>query len=488
MTKEQMPQDNPIPGDLNIQFSQEIEIEESGFSFRPISGFELEIDGSVYMYSEDGNLEITLMGGNLEEGTSIAELNDELAADFMENFDDFSLTKARTDAIQGVTGFAYKVCFHNAEEQGLGRALICSPSASQYFFILMIASADYWEAFGDRLFKTLKSNVRFHPQFSNELKEVELVEYPDLTIEVHEGISPDEDFMLKIEKGDVSFLLAARSQVTRETVAIKQITTPGGKQLYHHDPPNNEFIRLISDGLMTGTDGEVCFFFPRDNKETLQPGVYQFSFSTEAGMPLQEIQVIIRAGRALDVQTLDLNFWLATSNERFINPTDISHFKQDVRTKINRKLSTMNLIVGEIDCFHPAMDEIAAFSTINIDKDLPDCSYMIAETIERKRALNVGIVDRFVKGDPEVDCEIPAISSGQPGMILSSVSPHTCILVNWSALNGDLDQFVDAIIDQLIIFSGIEFKDTQGQEGQHLIPNHEIAWRLRRHPLFYEAD
>lgn len=488
MSEEQISQDNHIPSDLNLQFGEEIEVEESGFSFRPISGFELEIDGSVYMYSEDGNLEISLMGGKLEEGVSIAELNDDLAADFMENFDDYHLTEAGTDAIQGITGFLNKVRFRNAEEEGLGRALICSPSTGQYFFILMIASADYWEAFGDRLFPTLKSHIHFHPQFIPELEEVEPDEHPDLTIETYEEISPEEDFILRIEKGDVSLLLAARSQVLGETISINEITAPGGKQLYHHDPLSNEFMSLISDGPLISTDGEVCFFFPRDNQLTLQPGTYQFSFSTESGMPFQEIQVVIRAGRALDVQTLDLNFWLASEDERFIDTVDIDQFKGDFRTSLNRKLSTMNLTIGEIVCFHPAMDELTAFSTVNIDTDLADCSYMISETVEHKRALNIGLVDSFVKGDPGTDCEILTISSGQPGMILSSASPHACILVNWSALNGDLDQLADAVIDQLVVFSGIDTKDTQQQEGQHLIPNREIAWRLRRHPIFYEAD
>jgi hypothetical protein len=488
MSEERTPQKNHIPDDLKLQFGDEIEVEGSGFSFRPISGFELEIDGSVYMYSEDGNLEISMMGGRMEEDISIAELDDELAADFMENFDDYSLTEAGTEAILGITGFLSKIRFHNAEEEGLGRALICSPSGSQYFCILVIASADYWEAFGEKLFRTLKSHIRFHPQFTSEMEEVELDEHPDLTIETYEEISAEEDFILRIEKGDVSLLLAAHSRVADEVISITGITAPGGKQLYSYNPANNEFMSLVSDGPLMSMDGEVSFFFPRDNQLPLQPGTYQFTFATESGMPLQEVQVIIRTGRALDVQSLDLNFWLATENERFINLADIDRFKEDFHTTLNRKLSTMNLTVGEISCFNPAMDELAAFSTVNIDTDLADCSYIISETVEKKRALNIGLVDRFINGDPEAPCETSAISSGNPGMILSSASPHACILLNWSAFNGDLDQLADAVIDQLVVFSGINIKDTLQQEGQHLTPNREIAWRLRRHPIFYEAD
>jgi hypothetical protein len=46
----------------------------------------------------------------------------------------------------------------------------------------------------------------------------------------------------------------------------------------------------------------------------------------------------------------------------------------------------------------------------------------------------------------------------------------------------------EAIIQQLIIFSGIETQDTGQPENQPgLILNREIAWRMRRHPLFYDA-
>lgn len=118
----------------HLQFNEEIEMTESGFSFCPIAGFELEIDGSVYMYSEDGNLEINLCGGELNNETSIAELNDELTSDFIENVDEFSLFEAGKDTIQGITGFLNEIRFVNAEEDGIGRALICSPFINQYFF------------------------------------------------------------------------------------------------------------------------------------------------------------------------------------------------------------------------------------------------------------------------------------------------------------------------------------------------------------------
>jgi len=487
MTDEHNQSDAKSFDDFVLHFGDEIEIEESGFSFRPISGFELEVDGSVYMYSEDGNLEISLMGGNLPEGTSMAELNNDLAAEFMENFNNYDLFDAGTDTIQGITGFLNNISFFNAEEEGYGRALICAPHVHQYVFILMIASAEFWKRHGDAVFDALKSQIHFHPQFTSKTEETERLEHPDLTIEIYKEIHPQEDFLLRIEKGDSSLLLAARSHSAHEKITLLDLNAPDGTQLYHFNPDSGEYESLISEAPLVSTDGEVCFFFPINNQHALQPGEYRLAFDTQSGMPLQEIQVIIRSGRALDEQILDINFWLALEDSRFIDPATTTSFETDIRKALDQRLLPHNLRTGGIECFHPAPDELAAFTTINAESDLWDCSYMITDTIENARALNVALVEHLVQGNPPATEQIQAVSSGHPGMILAPASPHACIVIGWSALEGDMSQLADAIIEQLIIFSGIDTTDTKLEPCPFKL-NHEIAWRLRRHPIFYEED
>jgi len=420
--------------DFVLHFEDEIEIEESGFSFRPISGFELEIDGSVYMYSEDGNLEICLMGGELPEGISIAELNDDLVAEFMENFDNYNLFDAGTDMIQGITGFLSDIQFFNAEEEGSGRAFICAPYVHQYAFVLMIGSTEFWHHHGDEVFNALKYQINFHQQFTPKAEEKETLEHPDLTIETYKEIHPEEEFILRIDKGDTALLLAARSYSALETITLLDLIAPDSTRLYHFDPDSGEWESHISKDPLVSTDGEVCLFFPINNQHVLQPGEYQLAFETQSGMPLQEIQVIIRSGRALDEQTLHINLWLALEDSHFIDPATTTAFETDLRKALDQRLLPHNLRIGEINCFHPTPDELIAFKTINVESDLGDCSYMITETVENTRALNVALVDHLVQGDPPAAEEIKAVSSGHPGMILAPASPHACIILGWSAL------------------------------------------------------
>ena len=481
--------ENSIPVDPKQQpefeFGPEIEVEESGFSFQPITGFELEIDGSVYMYSDDGNLEISLVGGILEDDHSIADLNDDLAGEFMENFDSFKLIESGTDNIQNISGFLNRIEFVNAEEDGLGCALICSPYVNQYFFILVITSAEYWHNFGQAVYEALKSRIRFYPHFAPDEVNENADEHPDLTIETFPSLSLEEDFLLQIEKGDTSLLLAARSPDQTDTVYLTSLTAPDGEALYQYIAEEGSIESRLGKQVIEGDEGELCFFFPRDNSLGLHAGAYRFAFKTKSGLPLEEIQVIIRSGRALEMQSMDINLWVATDDEVFNAEDQIDGFVSELTESLVKRLTPLNLIPGKIEVFHAAPDEMEAFSTLSVESDLADCSYMIAETVNNSRALNVGLVQALTGADGAAQM---AVSTGNPGMILSRTTPHGCILAAWPSFNGDIARLVDALIEQLVVLCGIDLEGTQQVEGQSLALNREIAWRLRRHPLFYDAD
>jgi hypothetical protein len=486
MTEPMLTSDQNPPQAPGIQFGEEIILEEAGFSFHPIIGFELEVDGSVYMYSDDGNLEISLVGGELDNQTSIAELNDELAAEFMTNFDEVELIKAGKDDVQGITGFLNRIHFINAEEEGLGMALICSPHINQFFFMLVISSAEHWEKQGFEVFTALKAHIHFHPQFKPEASVVEVNEHPDLTVETFETINSQESAVITIERGDISLLMAARTARKSDQITVTEIIAPGGQALYRYTPSTGDLASEIGDQPLTSSHGELCLHFPFANQQSLQIGAYQFTFATQSGAPLQEVQVIIRQGRALDMQKLDLNLWLALENEHFNQPEYLYQFGVDLRVALREILAPMNLTPGKITFYHPAPDELTAFACINLDSDLADCSYMIAETVENSRALNIGLVERLTRGDPPEDAGVSAVSSGTPGMILSPVSPHACVLVNYTDFIGDFPGLARALVEQLVRFCGGHIES--GQSDQPLVLNRDVLWRLRRHPIFYDAE
>jgi hypothetical protein len=478
--------DQPVQPTPDFQLGEEMILEDAGFSFQPIDGFELEVDDSVYMYSDDGNLEIVMIGGELEHDTSIADLNDELAADFMINFDQFELIEAGKETIQGITGFLNRIRFINAKEEGMGQALICSPHINQYFFLMVISSSEYWEQIGLSVFTTLKNHIHFHPKFKPTTAINENDVHPDLTIETFETIQPEEDLIITVEKGDVFLLLAARASNAHDVISLAEISAPGDKILYHYDPDSGDFHSTIAQSPLISTYGEVCVALSCADQTSFQSGDYRFTFSTSSGLPLGEVQVIIRHTRALDRQKVDLNLWMALENERFNDLNFLAQFKAHLRAALIEHLQPMNLEPGTIEYFHPAPDELDTFSSINLDTDVADISYMIAESVENTRALNVGLIDRFTQGDPPIDADVIAVSSGSPGMILSPISPHACILVNYSAFEEDYAGLAHALIEQLIVFSGVDAPCALPDQPQGL--NQEIELRLRRHPIFYSAE
>lgn len=477
------PSVNPIP----LHFDEEVEMEACGYTFQPISGFKLEINGSVYMYAEDASFEINLIGGQLEEDTSIAELHDALTAEFMADVNYYDLDESGIDSIGNTSGFVNDIRLMNAEEEGQGRSLICSPSINQYFYILAIGSSRAWEQYGLEVFNAVKDRIHFHPQFRPNPSESKSTKHPDLTCETYENIACDEEFVLTIEKGDISLLLAARVESPDQKVWIAKITAPDGNILYHYNPTTDDFASSISETPLEGSQGEVVFFLPRSSNLSLTPGDYQFSFGTQDGHSLQEVQVIIRAGRALDMQKIDLNFWIAIEQEPFSEADQADEFLRSIRNALQQRLEPYNLIPGKTEFLYPAPDELRTFSNLNIDTDLPDCSYMISETVNNGRALNIALVESLYSESDEDLHKLDGLSTGSPGMILSTASPHACIVINWSHFKDDVFKLSETIIQQLVAFSGIDLMGTQQEGSPRAVINREIAWRLRRHPIFYDA-
>jgi hypothetical protein len=388
--------------------------------------------------------------------------------------------------VHGITGLVNKIHFNNAEEEGMGQALICTPHFNQFFFMLVIASTEHWLDQGQEIFSAIKSHIHFHPQFKPAAINTENDKYPDLTIEAFESIMPEENLIVSIVRGDISLLMAAHTAIIQDEITLTGIVAPGDQTLYHYDLESGDLSSQVSDQPIISEHGEICLLLPFANQQALQIGNYRFTFATQRGLPLQDVQVIIRHGRALELQKIDLNLWLALEDEVFNNPDFLAEFETNLRSALAEKMAPMNLAPGKLACYHPAPDELASFATINLDTDLADCSYMIAESVENGRALYIGLVDRFTRGDPPMDSDTPAVSCGSPGMILSPVSPHACILVNYAVLHGNYSALATAIIEQLVYFCGAHPPNTP--PDQPLAINPDLIWRLRKHPLFYDAD
>jgi hypothetical protein len=476
------PESGPTPSQpVQLQLGAQIEMEDYGYSFRPITGFELEIDESVYMYSEDVSVEINLIGGKLEDETSIAELNNQLASEFLSDVDHFVLFEAGTDIIQGITGFINDIHYANLDEEGFGRALICAPYINQYFFILVTASHGDWESLGEVIFQSLKQWVRFHPQFKPVISEGKTATHPDLTIETFQDIPPDEDLLVTIEKMDASLLLSAQSYQPDDQVWLTGVTDPDGNEIYRYDPQTGRFLSQISSQPIQGDHGEACIFFPQSSKTSLRAGMYRVEFATQSGLALQEVRIVIRSSRALGIQKFDLNFWIASNDSDFYDPEFLEQFGSQVTQALKEQLLPHNLAPGEITFFQPAPEELMTFSTLDLQRDLADCSYMVAETVNNHRALNIALVDKLTEG--EVEAQVSAVSCGSPGMILSPGSPHACVVINWQAFKQQVEKFAGTMIEQLLIFSGV----AGPQDDQPIALNRDLAWHLRRHPLFYDA-
>ena len=483
-TNPQDQNDQPI---MSLAFDEEILISEAGFSFQPIQGFELEVDGSVYMYSDDGNLEIIMIGGKINPDIPIIELSRNLAWEFMENFDELNIIDIGNASIQGVSSYLSEIHFYNAGEEGTGQSLICSPYGDQFFFLLVISALERWEQFGQKVFTQIQNYVHFQPKILPKTADAIFSQYSDLTVEVFQSLSPEEDFIITTKKGDLSILLAARTLETQDQIWVTDIFAPGGENCYHYDPTSQKFNSTIVSRPLFSTYGEVCIYLPLISTQPFIPGDYRFTFCTRTGSPIKEIQAIIRRGDLKTRHYMDLNLWLALDDERFNDKIFIKQFEDNLRTALTESMQPLNLIPNVIVSYYPAPDELEPFSFINLEQDLADCSYIISGSVENQRAINIGLVDLFSeKGQPSSPSTI-AVTAGSPGMILSSISPHACILVNYSAVTDNFSSLADEIVKQLIAFLGFETQTDQQIPSQPLQIPSDLLQRIRVHPIFYCA-
>jgi hypothetical protein len=256
------PSDQKIPNTSKLQFGDELFIEGAGFSFRPIIGFELEVDGSIYLYSEDGNLKICIIGGELASQASLVELNDELAADFMINFDEVNLVESGKDLLQGITGWVKEIHFINAEEEGLGRTLICSPHLTQFFFLLVIATAEHWREQGMEVFTAIKDHIHFHPKSAPETKQKAFEKHPDLIVDTFESIYLHESLLVSTLRDDISLLLAARATSIQDEITLLKIMTPNNDILYRYDPESSTLTSQTFTQPLCSNHGELCLLLP----------------------------------------------------------------------------------------------------------------------------------------------------------------------------------------------------------------------------------
>ena len=147
----------PAPTDSPaIPLGDETRLEDQGFAFRALPGFQLDTEYGAQMLAEgadpDSGPAFMLVGGEAADGTTAASLIESLASS------DVVLTEAQPIIVDGYEGLSAELQRTTGDLSGRVVAVMVTPQ--QQFVLFGVAPQDQWDAEISPLFAALLSSVK----------------------------------------------------------------------------------------------------------------------------------------------------------------------------------------------------------------------------------------------------------------------------------------------------------------------------------------
>lgn len=174
-TSTPLPSETPVPTSTSTPTAQPApelgevkEVPEGGFSFRPIIGYDTDIDGAgISLFDKNGTIIITIYGvttysGNQTKGEIIDgflnELKDRGSGEFIKG-------ESSPVTIDGVEGTAIELTGELFDSPLAGQAVLVMPNENQFLYGMGIANIgqgkERWENEGRVVFNSLLETITF---------------------------------------------------------------------------------------------------------------------------------------------------------------------------------------------------------------------------------------------------------------------------------------------------------------------------------------
>jgi hypothetical protein len=144
------------------------EVLEGGFSFRPPSGYQVDLRGpQVGIFDPDHNLIISFMGAtsNPQKQTANEILDEFLAKVFLKANGNYIRDDQVILKVDGVPGVLVEVSGNLSGLEVQGSAMIVMPDTNRYLFGLGLAKTGQnpklWEEQGSKVFKSIIDSIKF---------------------------------------------------------------------------------------------------------------------------------------------------------------------------------------------------------------------------------------------------------------------------------------------------------------------------------------
>ncbi len=165
------PTPTPLP---ELVLADPLIVESGGFSFRPVEGYETEVNeeanlGLAFLSGEDDMIILNIIGvpnaAAQMAGKSDAALVEELVADFVENAGGaYELGASSIIMVGEYEGTAVDLSGELFDRPFIGQAVFVNPGGSQAFFAIALSrDSDIWLTNGVPAFAAMMESVEFLP-------------------------------------------------------------------------------------------------------------------------------------------------------------------------------------------------------------------------------------------------------------------------------------------------------------------------------------
>lgn len=259
-----------------------------------------------------------------------------------------------------------------------------------------------------------------------------------------------------IEPGDESILFIARTANRFEVINLSAATDPFGTELYnrHYDGIQNDRAQPLQPALPSD-EGELTLFLPLAPAQALQAGSYDFILSTEGGEPICDALAIVRIETEPVPQVIDLNLWLVSAAPELTTPAGRQRLEETLRQTAHTILEPHGLAIGAVHFGEANAAQRMRLQRMSDSQYAELCSALKADMGSGYK-LNMALVDEYRVQFSSGATEEPVLGlAPQPGTAIITEGQHSCAVVAWELMDGDMQELTATIIHESAHFLGL---------------------------------
>ncbi len=150
----------------SVELDNPVTVQNGGFSFRPVRGYQVEIENDAAYINSPNLRTLAFMAGTYDasESEDLQQLSQDFLDEIRSDMPDLVVSAPWTLSVGGVEGQATDLSGTLSGTETVGRLVVAVPYSHQFFVAVCLTNgADEWEREGRQAFEAMLGSVTFFP-------------------------------------------------------------------------------------------------------------------------------------------------------------------------------------------------------------------------------------------------------------------------------------------------------------------------------------